>query len=284
MTYWARHERAALSIHPHLAAERAPRRRHPRRLLARHPDLLPAGQVRPVARHLRGPRSRPRSASRSTRWNTTAHTLLFDLEDGCRQKEMSRELLRRELPQPAAQEGSADRGAHQPVPHRGIREGPEAGARPGRPLRRGDARQGGRSLRRARDPRSLRGARGPEPPDHHPAHHRAPQVAQDRARPDAVLDGEARGVRHPRFLQGDGHPDHAAKLDRGAQVLPAPDPVRGAHRRQGRDRRRGNADRPRRRCRRTLSSPTTCAAGSTCTATRNRASSTSMPARKRRWA
>ena len=32
-------------------------------------------------------------------WNTTAHTLLFDLEDGCRQKEMSRELLRRELPE-----------------------------------------------------------------------------------------------------------------------------------------------------------------------------------------
>jgi citrate lyase beta subunit len=32
-------------------------------------------------------------------WHTTAHTLLFDLEDGCRQKEMSRELLRRELPQ-----------------------------------------------------------------------------------------------------------------------------------------------------------------------------------------
>jgi citrate lyase subunit beta/citryl-CoA lyase len=31
-------------------------------------------------------------------WHTTAHTLLFDLEDGCRQKEMSRELLRRELP------------------------------------------------------------------------------------------------------------------------------------------------------------------------------------------
>jgi citrate lyase beta subunit len=31
-------------------------------------------------------------------WNTPAHTLLFDLEDGCRQKEMSRELLRRELP------------------------------------------------------------------------------------------------------------------------------------------------------------------------------------------
>jgi citrate lyase beta subunit len=31
-------------------------------------------------------------------WQTTAHTLLFDLEDGCRQKEMSRELLRRELP------------------------------------------------------------------------------------------------------------------------------------------------------------------------------------------
>jgi citrate lyase subunit beta / citryl-CoA lyase len=29
---------------------------------------------------------------------TTAHTLLFDLEDGCRQKELSRELLRRELP------------------------------------------------------------------------------------------------------------------------------------------------------------------------------------------
>jgi citrate lyase beta subunit len=32
-------------------------------------------------------------------WRTRAHTLLFDLEDGCRQKEMSRELLRRELPQ-----------------------------------------------------------------------------------------------------------------------------------------------------------------------------------------
>ncbi len=31
-------------------------------------------------------------------WLTNAHTLLFDLEDGCRQKEMSRELLRRELP------------------------------------------------------------------------------------------------------------------------------------------------------------------------------------------
>ena len=31
-------------------------------------------------------------------WKTSAHTLLFDLEDGCRQKEMSRELLRRELP------------------------------------------------------------------------------------------------------------------------------------------------------------------------------------------
>ena len=31
-------------------------------------------------------------------WNTTSHTLLFDLEDGCRQKELSRELLLRELP------------------------------------------------------------------------------------------------------------------------------------------------------------------------------------------
>ncbi|MBL8518679.1 MAG: aldolase [Betaproteobacteria bacterium] len=31
-------------------------------------------------------------------YGTTSHTLLFDLEDGCRQKEMSRELLRRELP------------------------------------------------------------------------------------------------------------------------------------------------------------------------------------------
>jgi citrate lyase subunit beta / citryl-CoA lyase len=31
-------------------------------------------------------------------WSCTAHTLLFDLEDGCRQKDMSRELLRRELP------------------------------------------------------------------------------------------------------------------------------------------------------------------------------------------
>src|SRR5262245_23182377 len=38
-------------------------------------------------------------------WNTTAHTLLFDLEDGCRQKEMSRELLRRELPQMPRRKG-----------------------------------------------------------------------------------------------------------------------------------------------------------------------------------
>jgi len=30
---------------------------------------------------------------------TPAHSLIFDLEDGCRQKEMSRELLRRELPE-----------------------------------------------------------------------------------------------------------------------------------------------------------------------------------------
>ena len=32
-------------------------------------------------------------------WRTNAHTLLFDLEDGCRQKALSRELLRQELPQ-----------------------------------------------------------------------------------------------------------------------------------------------------------------------------------------
>jgi citrate lyase beta subunit len=38
------------------------------------------------------------SRFRKHAWKTTAHTLLFDLEDGCRQKEMSRELLRRELP------------------------------------------------------------------------------------------------------------------------------------------------------------------------------------------
>ena len=31
-------------------------------------------------------------------WGTSSHTLIFDLEDGCRQKEMSRALLRRELP------------------------------------------------------------------------------------------------------------------------------------------------------------------------------------------
>lgn len=31
-------------------------------------------------------------------WETHAHTLIFDLEDGCRQKEMSRVLLRQELP------------------------------------------------------------------------------------------------------------------------------------------------------------------------------------------
>ncbi len=29
---------------------------------------------------------------------TNAHTLIFDLEDGCRQKKLSRELLRQELP------------------------------------------------------------------------------------------------------------------------------------------------------------------------------------------
>jgi hypothetical protein len=29
---------------------------------------------------------------------THAHTLIFDLEDGCRQKELSRQLLRQELP------------------------------------------------------------------------------------------------------------------------------------------------------------------------------------------
>ena len=38
-------------------------------------------------------------------WHTTAHTLLFDLEDGCRQKQMSRELLRRELPQMPRRKG-----------------------------------------------------------------------------------------------------------------------------------------------------------------------------------
>ena len=31
-------------------------------------------------------------------YNTNAHTLIFDLEDGCRQKAMSRDLLRKELP------------------------------------------------------------------------------------------------------------------------------------------------------------------------------------------
>lgn len=31
-------------------------------------------------------------------YETNAHTLIFDLEDGCRQKEMSRQLLRQELP------------------------------------------------------------------------------------------------------------------------------------------------------------------------------------------
>ncbi len=30
---------------------------------------------------------------------TNAHTLIFDLEDGCRQKEMGRDLLRQELPE-----------------------------------------------------------------------------------------------------------------------------------------------------------------------------------------
>ena len=38
-------------------------------------------------------------------WSCSAHTLLFDLEDGCRQKEMSRELLRRELPSLARRRG-----------------------------------------------------------------------------------------------------------------------------------------------------------------------------------
>ena len=36
---------------------------------------------------------------RSHAHHTKAHTLIFDLEDGCRQKEMSRELLRHELPE-----------------------------------------------------------------------------------------------------------------------------------------------------------------------------------------
>ena len=42
----------------------------------------------------------PKAAERFRRhaWETGAHTLLFDLEDGCRQKELSRELLVRELP------------------------------------------------------------------------------------------------------------------------------------------------------------------------------------------
>ena len=41
-----------------------------------------------------------RSAARMAKHahNTIAHTLIFDLEDGCRQKDMSRDLLRQELP------------------------------------------------------------------------------------------------------------------------------------------------------------------------------------------
>ena len=37
-------------------------------------------------------------------YNTRAHTVLFDLEDGCRQKAMSRELLIQELPKLPARE------------------------------------------------------------------------------------------------------------------------------------------------------------------------------------
>ena len=158
---------------------------------------------------------------------------------------MSRELLRRELPEMPRKKEVQIAVRINPFRTDEYELDLQAGARPRRPLRRGDARQGGRGLRRARDPRPLGGAGGPQPPHHHPADHRAPEVAQDRARAHAVLDGEARGLRHPRLLQGDGHPDHAAQLDRGAQVLPARHPVRGAHRGQGRDRRGGDADRQR---------------------------------------
>src|ERR1043165_4684224 len=49
-------------------------------------------------------------------WHSTAHTLLFDLEDGCRQKEMSRELLRRELPAMPRKKEVQIGGAHVSTP------------------------------------------------------------------------------------------------------------------------------------------------------------------------
>jgi len=68
------------------------------------------------------------------------------------------------------------------------------------------------------------------------------QVAQDRAGADAVRHREARGVRHPRLLQGDGHhitPRHWTESSSSTSTTSSS----SAHCRQGRHRRRGDPHR-----------------------------------------
>ena len=179
-------------------------------------------------------------------WHTRSPTrCIFDLEDGCRQKEMSRELLRRELPRLPRKQERAGRGARQPVPHRRVREGPGARARPRRPLRRRHARQGGRGLRRAeiRDLSAAARRRSTtaitiQPIIEHPKSLKiAPELMQYATVKHVVF-----GIHD--FSKAMGIQITPERLDRGAQVLPARRDVRGAHRRQGRDRRRRDADRP----------------------------------------
>lgn len=76
-----------------------------------------------------------------------ARALYSSLEDGCRQKALSRDLLRQELPG-LNRDRPGGRGAGvEPVSHAGIRTRSAHGARSGRPYRRGDAGQGWRGLR-----------------------------------------------------------------------------------------------------------------------------------------
>ena len=58
---------------------------------------------------------------------THAHTLIFDLEDGCRQKELSRTLLRQELPKFERRHEVSHCHTGQSFPYRRIRAGHEAG-------------------------------------------------------------------------------------------------------------------------------------------------------------